>query len=119
VAGEFGLARIVGQHADALGLTVDEASTPATASGGDASAAVSEEAVWAQLRTCYDPEIPVNIVDLGLVYDCCIEQTAGAPANVQVKMTLTVRSARGQTCAGESAEQAGESPVCPVGCMGQ
>ena len=48
-----------------------------------------EEMVWDALKTCYDPEIPVNIVDLGLVYDCAIEQPEGAPANVQVKMTLT------------------------------
>jgi metal-sulfur cluster biosynthetic enzyme len=41
------------------------------------------------LNTCYDPEIPVNIVDLGLVYDCVVDQPEGEPAKVQVKMTLT------------------------------
>ncbi len=48
----------------------------------------SEEAVWAALRTCFDPEIPVNIVDLGLVYDLAIEPAAGGNS-IEVKMTLT------------------------------
>lgn len=47
-----------------------------------------EEMVWEQLKTCYDPEIPVNIVDLGLVYLCEIEDTEGGK-NVKIKMTLT------------------------------
>jgi probable FeS assembly SUF system protein SufT len=44
--------------------------------------------VWDQLKTCYDPEIPVNIVDLGLVYLCELEDADGA-RNVKIKMTLT------------------------------
>ena len=48
-----------------------------------------EPVVWAALRTCFDPEIPVNIVDLGLVYDLAIEPTAGGKNSVEVKMTLT------------------------------
>jgi len=47
-----------------------------------------EQLVWDQLKTCYDPEIPVNIVDLGLVYLCELEDTDGAK-NVKIKMTLT------------------------------
>src|SRR3954449_6993739 len=47
-----------------------------------------EQLVWDQLKTCYDPEIPVNIVDLGLVYLCELEEADGAK-NVKIKMTLT------------------------------
>ncbi|HKB92450.1 MAG TPA: iron-sulfur cluster assembly protein [Opitutaceae bacterium] len=49
----------------------------------------SESAVWAALKTCFDPEIPVNIVDLGLVYDLSIEKTTAGGNTVDVKMTLT------------------------------
>jgi probable FeS assembly SUF system protein SufT len=50
---------------------------------------VNEEQVFAQLRTCYDPEIPVNIVDLGLVYDVQILPLPTGGNRVEVKMTLT------------------------------
>ena len=50
---------------------------------------VSEEDVWNQLRQCYDPEIPVNIVDLGLVYDCKLTKKEDGGTRVDVKMTLT------------------------------
>ena len=88
--GYGGLARITEANAGALGLGTEGAQSAAptpVAAGG--TARVDEKAVWDQLKTCYDPEIPVNIVDLGLVYDCSIEQPEGSPANVVVKMTLT------------------------------
>jgi probable FeS assembly SUF system protein SufT len=49
----------------------------------------SEGAVWEALKTCFDPEIPVNIVDLGLIYDLAIEATPDGGHVVEVKMTLT------------------------------
>ena len=48
-----------------------------------------EEMVWEQLKTCFDPEIPVNIVDLGLVYLCELEEADGGGKKVRIKMTLT------------------------------
>ena len=48
-----------------------------------------EREVWESLRSCYDPEIPVNIVDLGLVYDLKVEDEIPGEANVFIKMTLT------------------------------
>ena len=87
VSTDHGLARISDEHADALGI-VSEAKAEA-ASGADLNMPVDEKAVWDQLRSCYDPEIPVNIVDLGLVYDCVITPSEGAGSKVDVKMTLT------------------------------
>jgi probable FeS assembly SUF system protein SufT len=86
IATDEGLARITDENTDALGIepVAKAAPTPATS-----AAKVEEQAVWEQLKTCYDPEIPVNIVDLGLVYDCTVEQSESQPAKVNVKMTLT------------------------------
>jgi probable FeS assembly SUF system protein SufT len=86
VATDQGLARIANADADALGI---EAVAGEEAAPVRTDIKVEEKQVWDQLRTCYDPEIPVNIVDLGLVYDCAVEQPEGQGAKVQVKMTLT------------------------------
>jgi probable FeS assembly SUF system protein SufT len=82
-----GLARIEGKDADALGKEV--AFTPVTGTGEPVTAEKLEKQVWDQLKTCYDPEIPVNIVDLGLVYDCHLSPLAPGSHKVDVKMTLT------------------------------
>ena len=75
-----GLFRIAGTDADAIGKEPSEA---VVAPQGNL-----EQQVWDVLRTCYDPEIPVNIVDLGLVYDMRISPEGDAQ-RVDVKMTLT------------------------------
>jgi probable FeS assembly SUF system protein SufT len=88
VATDQGLARIADQDADALGLE-PAAKAVGTSGADDANTTVDEKAVWDQLRTCYDPEIPVNIVDLGLVYDCIITPRETNGSRVDIKMTLT------------------------------
>ncbi|MEC8719551.1 MAG: putative Fe-S cluster assembly protein SufT [Verrucomicrobiota bacterium] len=81
---------IQGKHADALGREVQEVRIKAAAAGGKASAEEVEAQVWEQMKTCYDPEIPVNSVDLGLIYDCVVSPIdEGSEYNVLVKMTLT------------------------------
>lgn len=79
------LLRIAGQDADALGKDP----VPAPSLPEDASETDVEEAVWSQLRTCYDPEIPINVVDLGLIYRCDINNDEDGRRRVQVDMTLT------------------------------
>ena len=85
---DHGLFRITRENADALaGFDVGalaEASEPVAAE-------FSEVAVWSAMKTVFDPEIPVNIVDLGLVYDLSIEKTPAGGHLVEVKMTLTAQ----------------------------
>ena len=79
------MARIAGKDADALGIEVEKRERSSSAQAGP----VDTDAIWEQLKTCYDPEIPVNIVDLGLVYDCKVTSAPEGGSNVEVKMTLT------------------------------
>jgi probable FeS assembly SUF system protein SufT len=75
------MVRVDAKDADALGLT------PPT-SASEATQEFSEKLVWDQLRTVYDPEIPVNVVDLGLIYSCQIEPVAEGN-KIEIKMTMT------------------------------
>ena len=87
VMGPGVMARIAGKDADALGF---ESTAPAEKTARpEHSGPVDIDKVWEQLRNCYDPEIPVNIVDLGLVYDCQLAKTPEGGNRVEVKMTLT------------------------------
>jgi probable FeS assembly SUF system protein SufT len=84
--------RIESRDVDALGLQPEaKPAISAAAAGGPISQEKLEKEIWNQMRTCYDPEIPVNIVDLGLIYDCKIEPIPAASNSfrVNVKMTLT------------------------------
>ena len=89
VATQTGLARIAEADADALGLEVAKKEEPATPVAGAPTGEVKEDDVWAQLKNVYDPEIPVNIVDLGLVYDLILGKSEAGGTTVNVKMTLT------------------------------
>ena len=79
------LFRISGADADALGRDPPPAlELPEGAKDEDV-----EKLVWQQLRTCFDPEIPINIVELGLVYSCEVDRLDDGQRKVKVDMTLT------------------------------
>jgi probable FeS assembly SUF system protein SufT len=78
--------RIDSKDADALGFAAP--ARPAAA-GGPVTQEALEKQVWEALKTCYDPEIPVNIVDLGLIYDCHLTPIGENSFKADVKMTLT------------------------------
>ncbi len=80
--------RIEPKDADALGKEI--AAPTKVSSEGPVTREKLEELIWAELKNVYDPEIPVNIVDLGLVYDCQLTPVEGSGQfNAEVKMTLT------------------------------
>jgi len=82
---EGNLFRIAGRDADALGKeAADVPQLPPNASDDDV-----RELAWTQMKACYDPEIPINIVDLGLVYSCDVRTEDGGDRIIDVKMTLT------------------------------
>jgi probable FeS assembly SUF system protein SufT len=82
---EGNLYRIAGEDAEAIGQeAVKPPELPPNASEEDV-----RKLAWEQMRFCYDPEIPINIVDLGLVYDCDVQQNEDGTRNVQVMITLT------------------------------
>jgi len=82
--------RIDGRDGDALGLEASENET-AMRQAGRSEGATMEDLVWRQLCSCFDPEIPVNIVDLGLVYGCEITEIQDGGYRVAVRFTLTAQ----------------------------
>ncbi len=86
--------RIGPEDLDALGSEIRMLVTEEADQGGDGGGGekpFEEERVWAALRGCYDPEIPVNIVDLGLIYDLSLAEAGDNRYQVGVKMTLTAQ----------------------------
>ena len=82
---QFGqMLRVDPKDSDALGKDVPDEVATETPEGE-----TLDEKIWSRMKQCYDPEIPVNIVDLGLVYDCQIAEQEHGGHRVQVKMTLT------------------------------
>ena len=84
---EYGMFRITGKDADALGEDIPE--TPAAQADTSHSGPPDAAYLWEQLKTVYDPEIPVNIVDLGLVYSLLITEPEEKQFAVDMAMTLT------------------------------
>ncbi len=82
---EGNLFRVAGVDADAIG----KEPTPPPEVPDNPTDADIESVIWDQLKTCYDPEIPVNIVDLGLIYRCEVSALGNGERTVQVDMTLT------------------------------
>lgn len=76
--------RVDAKDMDALGLSAATEQTPAVHDGN-----FSEQMVWDQLKTVYDPEIPVNIVDLGLVYSCVVAPVEQGGSMIHIKMSMT------------------------------
>ena len=81
--------RIESKDADALGIEVQPVAAATVAPSGPLTQEELEKKVWESLKTCYDPEIPVNIVDLGLIYDCHLTLIGTDNYKADVKMTLT------------------------------
>lgn len=82
---EGNLFRVAGKNADALGKeVVAPLQLPPNATDDDV-----KKLVWEQMKTCYDPEIPVNVVDLGLIYECELEPAADGKRIANISMTLT------------------------------
>lgn len=79
------LFRINGGDADAIGKDIVRGPDVAE----DATDEEVEKAVWAQMRTCYDPEIPIDIVELGLIYECKLEALDDGKRKALIRMTLT------------------------------
>ena len=88
VATSSGLARISSEDTDALGVDLEAKEEKAAENEAMANASL-EEQIWHQMKQVYDPEIPVDIVNLGLVYDCAIDESDPEEVKVHVKMTLT------------------------------
>ncbi|NYT61152.1 putative Fe-S cluster assembly protein SufT [Alcaligenaceae bacterium] len=84
---EGNLYRIEGIDGDALGFEVTEEQKHIH--DGPVSAQSIEDYAWSVLATCYDPEIPVDIVNLGLVYSCKVLPISGDQYRIEVQMTLT------------------------------
>ena len=81
------LARIASADVEAIGLERTEMPVDSAVAAADGS--VDESLIWEQLKTCYDPEIPIDVVELGLIYRCEVEKSANDGNTVHIDMTLT------------------------------
>ncbi len=86
---ENGMFRVAAKDADCLGEEVTETEAEETSGEDDHEGPPDEEAIWEQLKKVYDPEIPVNIVDLGLIYSMEVKEEEAGGYRAEVAMTLT------------------------------
>lgn len=84
------MAHIEGQDGDALGMAA-VSPLKSEESGTSENIQEIENRVWATLRSCFDPEIPVNIVDLGLIYHCGVTRLTEGGYRIEVRFTLTAQ----------------------------
>ena len=91
VRNDMGMYRISSTDVDALGDEIAEQLLSPNAASEKSDSTFSEDLIWQALKTCYDPEIPVNIIDLGLIYDLSNEESDNGKNNIRVKMTLTAQ----------------------------
>jgi probable FeS assembly SUF system protein SufT len=107
VHAQGGLFRIATKDLDALGIKEATSLAEEVLKKPDGpQSPADEKQVWDTLKTCYDPEIPVNIVDLGLVYDMHLEPLPNGSSKVLVKMTLTAPGCgMGATIAGDAQQK--------------
>lgn len=89
VTSAHGMFRIDIKDADALGLTPPAAAAPAGGTPTGQEGGFSEKMVWDQLKTVFDPEIPVNIADLGLIYSCVTAPLDEGGQRIDIKMSMT------------------------------
>lgn len=82
---EGNLFRLAGNDADAIGKQPPEPLELPEGAGDDDVEAMA----WRQLRTCFDPEIPINVVDLGLIYQCEVQRVDDGSRRIEIRMTLT------------------------------
>lgn len=83
------LARIDAKNADALGFEIENKQDETIEKEITGDGSVDEDLIWDQMRTCYDPEIPINIVELGLIYECHVTPLGADGNQVDIVMTLT------------------------------
>lgn len=89
ITSDWGMFRIAGKDADALNELIPDMEPLASSAAAPHEGPPDESALWTQLKTVFDPEIPVNIVDLGLVYSLDIQENPKNHYTVYMTMTLT------------------------------
>lgn len=104
-----GLYRLANKNADAIGKEVQPEAVVVERT--PLSGEELDKEIWQALKTCYDPEIPVNIVDLGLIYEMVVKPLEQAQNRIEIKMTLTAQGCgMGGSIAGDAQNKLLEIP---------